>query len=169
MIRRAVAAIERVFAVLTGLALLGIMGVVCVDVLMRYVFNAPISWVFDMISLYVLAAVFYLTLSRAFAQGEHVRIDVVLRAVPPHVGRRLRQLQNLLAVPVVALIAWFAAGNAWNAYSMGLVLSGPVPWPSWPTPLLTAIGMFLLAVRLLLDLAHDGDPCEPSEPLEGRE
>lgn len=169
MIRRAVGWVERVFAVLTGLALLGIMGVVCVDVLMRYVFNAPISWVFDMISLYVLAAVFYLTLSRAFAQGEHVRIDVMLRAVPPHVGRRMRQLQNLLAAPVVALIAWFAARQAWSAYSMGLVLSGPVPWPSWPTPLLTAVGMSLLAVRLLLDLAHDGDPCEPSEPIEVRE
>jgi len=169
VIRRAVAAVERVFALLTAVSLLGIMVVVCADVLMRYVFNAPISWVFDMISLYVLAAVFYLTLSRAFAQGDHVRIDVVLRAVPVRVGRWMRIAQSLVALPVVLMIGWFAAGQAWTAYSMGLVLSGPMPWPSWPTPLLASIGMFLLAVRLLLDLAHDGDPCGPQQAPVGHE
>jgi TRAP-type C4-dicarboxylate transport system permease small subunit len=164
MIVRALTAIERVFAALTAVSLMGIMIVVCIDVLMRYLFNAPISWVFDAISLYALAAVFYLSVSRAFAHGDHVRIDVVLQAVPRPVGRWMRILQNLLALPVVLLIAWFVAGQAWTAYSMGLVLNGPVPWPTWPTPLLAAIGMLLLSLRLIIDLGHIGDPCAPSQP-----
>ena len=166
MVERMVQRIEAAFAVMTGAALLGIMFVVCTDVVLRYVFNAPLRWVFDLISLYALAAVFYLTLSRAYCEGDHIRIDALIRLVTPRKARVLGALQTLLALPVFCLICWLAAGEAWNAYRLGLVLNGPVPWPSWPTPLMVSIGTFLLCVRLVLTLASGVVPDAPPVSAE---
>ena len=158
MVKSLIERIEAMLSVITGVALVGIMTVVCADVVMRYVFNAPLRWVFDLMSLYVLAAVFYLTLSRAYVQGEHICIDVLTRAVKPHTARVMGTLQTLLALPVFCLISWLAAGEAWDAYRQGLVLNGPVAWPSWPAPLMVSFGMLLLSLRLLLTLASGEVP-----------
>ncbi|UCE32497.1 MAG: TRAP transporter small permease [Burkholderiales bacterium] len=159
MIEKSIRAIERVFATLAGFALLGIMGVVCIDVMMRYAFNAPLGWVYDLVSLYVLATVFYLSVSRTFAADEHVRIDVLVRRFGPRAVRWLERIHLSCALPVFVAIAWLAVQEAVSAYAQDMVLSGPIPWPSWPTPALVAIGTTMLALRLLLALGHRrGDP-----------
>ena len=53
-------AIDRVTATIGTIFLFVIMIVVFGDVVMRYVFNSPFSWAYDLIALYLMAAVFTL-------------------------------------------------------------------------------------------------------------
>jgi TRAP-type C4-dicarboxylate transport system permease small subunit len=62
---RALAVIERTLTMIATACLFVIMGLVVADVFMRYVLNRPFSFTYDLIGVYLLAAVFFLTLSDA--------------------------------------------------------------------------------------------------------
>ena len=56
----AIEVVER-FAIRLALVMLfAVMMIVAADVFMRYVFNAPFSWAYDLISLYLMAGAFFL-------------------------------------------------------------------------------------------------------------
>jgi hypothetical protein len=62
MIRRAgnvLGVLERALTVIATIALFAIMALVVADVFMRYVLNSPFSFTYDLIGLYLLAAVFF--------------------------------------------------------------------------------------------------------------
>src|ERR1700754_1410215 len=63
-LNRALSAGERPAALLSAFILFAVMLIVAVDVAMRYVFNSPFAWSHDVISLYLLPALFYIVLSR---------------------------------------------------------------------------------------------------------
>ena len=56
-----IAGIERLYRLVAATCLAAIMLIVAADVLLRYLFNAPLSWAFDLISLYLMAGVFFLS------------------------------------------------------------------------------------------------------------
>ena len=51
MIMRTIRALERIFGMLSAVAIFAIMIIVCTDVTLRYVFDAPLPWAFDLISI----------------------------------------------------------------------------------------------------------------------
>lgn len=53
----------------------------CYEVLVRYVFNAPTVWAFDM-SVQMYGALFMMAGAYALSQGAHVRGDVIYRLLP---------------------------------------------------------------------------------------
>ena len=57
--------LERQFANVAAIVLFLLMTIVVADVFLRYLMNRPIAWAYDVISLYMMPAIFYLTLSRA--------------------------------------------------------------------------------------------------------
>ena len=57
---KALAAIEKVTSAIAAALMFAIMIIVFSDVVMRYVFNRPFSWAYDLISIYVMAGVFFL-------------------------------------------------------------------------------------------------------------
>ena len=49
--------LERVFIIVAGAMLLVIMMSATADVALRYIFNSPLGWSYDIISLYLMAGV----------------------------------------------------------------------------------------------------------------
>ena len=149
-IDRIVRRVEMVFAHLSAALIFAVMVIVCTDVASRYLFNDPISWAYDLISLYVMVGLLYLSLGPSYAGDHHIRIDLFVRMT----GRRwepwFRRLQIVLIVPVFVAIAWLALLEAYDAFAAGRVLSGPIPWPKWPISALVCVGSVMLVCRLLL-------------------
>jgi len=73
------------------------------DVILRYVFNAPLSWGLEA-SQHILLLFFLLGLLESFRVGEHVGMDLLAAKFPPAVTRVVSVLQSLLLVLVFCLI-----------------------------------------------------------------
>lgn len=150
---RVVAILEEAVSLASAVSIFAVMLIVCADVAMRYLFNDPISWAFDLISLYVMVAIFYLTLSPSYAGDHHIRIDILVRGASARRALWLRRVQILLIAPVFCVIAWLSYNESATAFVEGQVASGPIPWPRWPVNALVCLGSVLLVCRMALEFA----------------
>lgn len=151
-LERALARVEAVFATVTVIVMLAIMAIVSVDVVLRYLFHSPLSWAFDLIGLYLMAAVFFLSLSATHADNGHVGVDLLLRRLPES-GRRVSEIITcLVALPFFAALAAMGAGRAIGNYLNHDTLSGLIAWPTWIAAALVPLGSGLMVARLSLRL-----------------
>ena len=129
-----------------------IMIIVFSDVIMRYVFNRPFSWAYDLISLYLMAGVFFLVLSEAYARHAHVSVDILQQKFPPRMIRVTEIVTCLVGITVFSLIAWLGLLRAVESFQSSDVMAGAIPWPMWPSIGLVPLGAGLITLRLVLHL-----------------
>jgi TRAP-type C4-dicarboxylate transport system permease small subunit len=152
---RALAAVEKVVSTIAAIFMFAIMIIVFSDVVMRYGFNKPFSWAYDLISLYLMAGVFFLILSEAYASHAHVSVDILQQKFPPAMIRLTEIVTCLVGISVFSLIAWLGFVRAIESFRASDVMAGGIPWPMWPSIGLVPFGAGLITLRLLLHLvAH---------------
>lgn len=148
----ALAAVERALTVVAVAFLFVIMVLVVTDVFMRYAVNRPFAFTYDLIGLYLLAGVFFLTLSDALREHAHVGVDILVSRLPL-VGRRLSEIVTALTgLFVFALISKAGFARALENFQDNDVLAGAIPWPTWVSAALVPFGCGVLVLRLLLQL-----------------
>lgn len=150
--------------VLAGLALAGcvllfaMMMIIVIDVALRNVavpgLPRGLSWSNEISELML----YLITLSVApwlLRQGQHIRVDIVLRAIPPRLAWHLEWLGDTLGLACCVVFAWFGAQAAWSSYASGAVNIKTLVTPEWwalaPLPvifLLLAIELVFRMVRL---------------------
>lgn len=146
------AAIERGLTMIAVAFLFVIMLLVVTDVFMRYALNRPFSFTYDLIGLYLLAGVFFLTLSDALRDHVHVGVDILLSRMPV-AGRRLSEIvTSLTGLFVFVLICQVGFERAVENFQQHDVLAGAIPWPTWISAALVPFGCGVLVLRLVLQL-----------------
>src|SRR3954469_18424388 len=152
---RALAAVEKVVSSIAAFFMFAIMIIVFSDVVMRYGFNKPFSWAYDLISLYLMAGVFFLILSEAYASHAHVSVDILQQKFPPAMIRVTEIVTCLVGMVVFSLIAWLGFLLTVESFQATDVMAGGIPWPMWPSIGLVPFGAGLITLRLVLHLvAH---------------
>jgi TRAP-type C4-dicarboxylate transport system permease small subunit len=154
-ILRTLGAVERVVSTIAAIFMFAIMIIVFSDVVMRYAFNRPFSWAYDLISLYLMAGIFFLILSEAYASHAHVSVDILQQKFPPAMIRVTEIVTCLVGITVFSLIAWLGFLRAVESFRSSDVMAGGIPWPMWPSIGLVPLGSGLITLRLALHLiAH---------------
>jgi TRAP-type C4-dicarboxylate transport system permease small subunit len=152
---RALAAVEKAVSSIAAFFMFAIMIIVFSDVVMRYAFNRPFSWAYDLISLYLMAGIFFLILSEAYASHAHVSVDILQQKFPPAMIRVSEIVTCLVGITVFSLIAWLGFLRAVDSFKSSDVMAGGIPWPMWPSIGLVPFGAGLITLRLVLHLfAH---------------
>ena len=169
---RVVSGVERVAGHAAAVALAAIMFVAAGDVAMRYVFNRPFAWAYDLISLYLMVALFYLVVSGAYAHHAHVAVDILHSYMSPRVRRLCEIAVAALSTVLFGLIAYVGFRRAAEAFANGDVIAGAYEWPSWMSIAFVPFGAGLLTIRLALHtLAHTlslfGPPLIELPPVSG--
>ena len=141
--------LERISDWIASLAMFAAMSVLVADVVARYVFHSPFSWSYDLISRYLMPALFFFALASTLRRGQHVNIDVVYRRMTPGWQRASLAAGALLSAALFAPIAYFGVVRFWSAWSSGENLYGGLPWPTWIFYSFVPIGMGLLVLGLL--------------------
>jgi TRAP-type C4-dicarboxylate transport system permease small subunit len=149
---RALAALEKIASTIAAVFMFAIMIIVFSDVIMRYAFNKPFSWAYDLISIYLMAGIFFLVLSEAYASNAHVSVDILQQKFSPPVKRLSEIVTCVVGIIVFSLIAWLGWLRAVDAFNSGDVMAGAIPWPMWPSIGLVPFGAGVITLRLALHL-----------------
>jgi TRAP-type C4-dicarboxylate transport system permease small subunit len=138
----------RALALCGGAVLLGLLGLVLFDVLMRYVLRLPFLGAYEMTELAMVLIVF-LGVAYCGATGGHVAVDVLSPVLDRPGLRWLAVLSNLAGAALMGLIAWQT-----TLYALGSVQRGEATnmmrIPKAPFELVAAAGAGLFAAVLLV-------------------
>ena len=153
---RILSAIERAWMLAAALMMLVIMLASTADVAMRYLFNAPIAALYDLISLYLMPGMFFLALSDTLRVNGHVCVDLLHARMSPR-ARHGALLGGYALVSVIfAFMTWAACGRMAEAWRNDEVLAGAIQWPTWVASLSVTLGFALVWLRVLHRFAGHG-------------
>ena len=139
-------------ALLACAVLFAMMLVICVDVLLRNVRLIPgvysVAWANEATE-YSLYLITLLTAPWLLRQGQHIRVDVFLRMVPPRIAWYCEWLCDLTAFVVCLLIAYASWKATLSSMAINAMVVKTLVTPEWwlLAPLPSAFA--LLAVEML--------------------
>ena len=88
-------------------------------------------------------------------QGQHIRVDIMLQALPPRLAWYLEWLGDVIGLACCCVIAWNGTRAAWSSYVSGAVNIKTLVTPEWwglaPLPavfVLLAVEMIFRMIRL---------------------
>lgn len=150
-----------------GMAMVVMLGCVTVDVLLRYTLNSPLSWSYDLVSMYLLPAIVFLPLAVVQKRRHHVNVDILYLKFSPR-WQAVATMASLVASgAVVGVIATLAGQEAARSFAQNEVISGPIAWPAWIGNAVLAVGGLIFVARVLVDfcllLAGHGLPPRSGE------
>jgi len=154
-IDRAFDALNERVGVCTSYLVLPLIGVVAYEVVMRYGFNAPTTWGFEMTT-FLYGVHFILTLGFAHKHDGHVAIDIFEARLPKKPRTILRIIANLvLFIPTVGLLAVWSvlyAKTSWMDWERASSSWAPAVYP-YKT--IMALGFILLFLQGVAKLIQD--------------
>lgn len=116
-----------------------------VNVLLRYVFHAPISWA-EELTLYLMAWMVFVGGSVAVRTRGHMAIDLLPLVLSPANRRRLAIFVAALSIAFFAAFLWFSAQHVLRVRSAGQTT--PIMGaPMWLAYLAMPAGSLLMALR----------------------
>ena len=128
---------------------LGMTLMICADVLLRNVRILPgvagLEWSNE-ISEAMLYLVTMLTAPWLLRRGQHIRVDIVLRAVPKRLGWIFEWIVDVLGLACCLFIAWYGARAALASFKAGSVSIKTLVTPEWW--LLSVLPLAFLALSL---------------------
>ncbi len=122
-------------------------GMIIYDVVMRYGFNAPTLWAFDLTK--QLYGFYFIMLGGyALRHGSHVRVDLVTDKLPP----KTRRIVELLGYPIFFFpFAWvfltYSYTFALRSWNQGETTYGAVQLPVYPVKMAMAAAAAVLLLQ----------------------
>lgn len=131
-----------------GLAILAMMVLTCLDVFLRYVFNAPIEGTFDVTQMLMVVIVFF-ALAYCGWTGGHVVVDLLREVFPPWLLVPLAVAVNAIGAAVMLAITW----QAWLT-AIDFIGTGETPMtvliPKYPFIMVVSFGALTYAAVLVV-------------------
>ncbi|MBB04198.1 MAG: C4-dicarboxylate ABC transporter permease [Pseudooceanicola sp.] len=148
--------IERVFGVISGLAVLALMLLAVGSVGGRNMFNTPLPGYVDWIQI-AMPLIAFLGISYAQRDGGHIRMDILIGQLK---GRGLwlaEFITTLATLILIGLLVWgswahFERSFDWGSPNWSRDSSIDIGLPLWPAKLLVPLAFGIMALRLVLQL-----------------
>ncbi|MGR3802848.1 MAG: TRAP transporter small permease [Marinibacterium profundimaris] len=97
--------LRTLLALMAGVLMVTLMGMTVVDVIGRYVFNAPLRGAAELTEL-LLASVIFLGLPAVALADEHVTVDLVTDRLPDWIQPWRQGLIGIFSGAILAVVAW---------------------------------------------------------------
>jgi TRAP-type C4-dicarboxylate transport system permease small subunit len=126
--------------------------VICADVLLRNVAIIPgvqgLAWSNELseTGLYLITVLAAPWLLR---QGQHIRVDILLRVLPRTVGWACEWLSDAVALACCVAVAIYGTRAAWESYAQGSITIKTLVLPEWWTLAPLPLAFALLAIEVL--------------------
>lgn len=153
---RRLSVLEKFFALISGIAVFGLMVLAVVSVTGRQFFNRPLPGYVDWIEL-SMPIIAFLGVSYVQRLGGHVRMDIVVGQLK---GRALWLAELVTTICVLILIVLLIWGS-WAHFDRSFDFGAPnwsrdstidIGLPIWPAKLIVPVAFTVLALRLCLQI-----------------
>jgi TRAP-type C4-dicarboxylate transport system permease small subunit len=162
---RAVHAVEKTIAILSGYGIFALMLFGVVQIFGRKLFNAPIFGYIDMVEI-AMSALVFLGLAYTERLSGHIRMELLVSHLRGRWLWTFELVGVLVGLFVVAVLTWYSFAHAVRAYDSGDT-SIDAELLLWPSKLIVSVSLGLLFLRLLVSLWGSlrllGDPS--AEPV----
>ncbi len=153
---RALLPIERVTAMISGIAALSLIFLAAYSVGGRYLFDSPLKGYVDLIE-WLMPLIAIMGVSYVQRGGGHVRMDILIGALK---GRLLWALELLATVLILALmigLVWGAWAHVERSFDFALAFwsrdsTMDISIPLWPSKIVVPIAFSVLCLRLILQI-----------------
>ena len=140
---------SRKLNILSGIALVLMMGLVFVNVALRAVWN-PILGTYEFTG-FLASITIAFALAHCASKKGHIAITLFADQLPPRVQAILDSLVAILGTALYAVISWQCVKYAINLYEIGEV-SPATATPFYPFIIAVAFGLLMFALVLLNDV-----------------
>lgn len=153
---RALLALERNLALISGLAVLGLMLMAVVSVGGRILFNIPLRGYVDWVEAF-LPLIAFMGIAYVQRDGAHIRMDILIGRLH---GRPL-WLAEILSIIAMVLLMTAMIWGSWSHFGRSFDFNAPlwsrdsstdISLPLWPAKLLVPVAFSVLYLRLMLQL-----------------
>jgi TRAP-type mannitol/chloroaromatic compound transport system permease small subunit len=139
-------------AVIGGVATVGLMLNIVVDVIGRYFFNRPLPGTLDMTQFAWMPMLVSLGLGYALLRGEHIRVNLLTAPTGPRTQRIIEIVGMVFTLGTVAMLIWFGSEKAADAMGFGEKAVG-TPWLAiWPFRWVITLGLVGLLLQAFAQL-----------------
>jgi TRAP-type transport system small permease protein len=87
-------------------------------------------------------------------QGQHIRVDILLQALPKKLAWALEWVGDTLGLACCLFLAWYGAKAAWASYREGAVNIKTLVTPEWWSLAPLPIVFVLLAIEMLFRMGR---------------
>jgi len=146
-----------------GLAVLGILITISLDVFLRTAFKAPFSSTIEIVSFYYMAPIAILPIGTLEVTDGHIRTDLFYRLFPSRLRALSDMVSGVLTVGIYGLLFWVSFKQAVTSTKAGELAMGVALLPVWPVRWIVpfafgisaAIALLMIVVHLKEDLRND--------------
>ena len=136
-----------------GLLAILIMAVtVVMGVTSRYIFHYPLHFV-DEYNGYLNAVVIMLPLAYVLKRAGHIRLSVVVNALPQRVAKSLDLVTILVSFSIVIVLIISAIRLVIKSFASGTLAYTVLATPLAPVQLIIPIGLVLFAIQIMVEIA----------------
>jgi len=123
----------------------------CLEVVLRYIFNAPTDWGGELIS-YAQCASVFLVMPLLTKTGGHVAITIIVERMPPRAAGILAWILYFLSFVICVLGTWITWDESVRQYVQDVQLMKVHPLPQWWISIFVGYGFGMSALHYLRHL-----------------
>lgn len=135
-----------------GLTVVLMMLHVMIDVIGKYVFNAPLPGTAEVVAAYYMIACVFLPLAWVEASGGSIVVEVIYERCSPAVQAVMLKIADVVCIVYYAVLGWFSWDVAMRAWRIDETVDGIWRITTWPAKFLLPFGFALAVVVILLRL-----------------
>lgn len=144
--RRALDFLYDATAWLAAAFMVGLLGMVLLSIISREVgFHVRGT---DAYAGYLMAGSAFLALAHTLKRGEHIRVTLVLQALPPAARRSLEIWSFTAGTLLAGLLAFYSVRLAWQSHLFHDISTGNDATPLWIPQLAMALGAVVFALAM---------------------
>ena len=133
-----------------AIALFGMMLLTTIDVVGRYLFNAPLMGAFELTEYLVLILIFSF-LCNAQSHKDHVSVDLLFNKFPRKFRKIINICNHVACLVLMALIAWMSYFKALELKEVGEA-SPNLVIPDYPFVFFLVLGCIVLCLEYIRDI-----------------
>lgn len=152
MLGKLIDMLTNLLAELCGWLLLIVMSLIVTDLISRTL-GTPIYGVAES-AMFVMIAIVYMGLPYAEATRAHVRVELILDALPPRVAAVFDLVIYVLVAGTMAVVLYAVTLNAAGSYASRQAIAGPTPLLIWPVKFVMVAALVLYGARILINLVE---------------
>lgn len=125
---------------------------------------------------FLLVGASFLALAGTFRNGDHIRVSILLQALPSALARFLNVWAIAVACALAGYFTWHAGWLAFDSYSYNETSYGIIPIPLVYPQIIMTLGLLVFSISLFDDLVQILAAGQPSfeavvkdDPIEGKE